>query len=72
MQITINQSEIEAAIRAHLQSRLNIKASAKMTVELAATRGVDGFTATVELAQEDLFPNSSSESVHPLAAAQAT
>lgn len=53
MQITINQSEIEAAIRAHILSQINIKEGHEISITLKATRGEDGTTAIIDIERKD-------------------
>ena len=52
MKMTMNQSEIEQAIRAHLGSYFTLNANEKIVVELASTRGADGFEAKIEITNE--------------------
>lgn len=49
MQITINQSEIEAAIRSHILSQINVKDGHEISISLKATRGEDGTTAIIDI-----------------------
>lgn len=49
MQITINQTEIEAAIKAHILSQINIKEGHDISITLKATRGDDGTTAIIDI-----------------------
>lgn len=49
MQITINQTEIEAAIKAHILSQINIKEGHEISIVLKATRGDDGTTAIIDI-----------------------
>lgn len=49
MQITINQTEIEAAIKAHILSQINIKEGHDISIQLKATRGDDGTTAIIDI-----------------------
>ena len=64
MQIILVQAEIEAAIRALINSRFN--ADVPMTIELAATRGADGFKATIEISHEQLFPKQPLQATSPV------
>lgn len=50
MQITINQTEIEIAILAHMRKLININEGASVTIEMKATRGSEGFSAIVDIA----------------------
>ena len=49
MQIILPQSELEAAIAEYVHGIMNIKEGNTMTIDLRAGRGLDGFTATVDI-----------------------
>lgn len=49
MQITIIQAEIEQAIRNYVGSQLKVADGMEMTIELSATRGAEGFKATIDI-----------------------
>ena len=49
MQIILPQSELEAAIAEYVHGIMNIKDGNTMTIDLKAGRGLDGFTATVDI-----------------------
>jgi hypothetical protein len=49
VQITIVQCEIEQAIRDYVGSKLKIAEGMEMTIELIATRGAEGFKATIDV-----------------------
>ncbi|WP_421991758.1 hypothetical protein [Roseococcus sp.] len=68
MQIILVQAEIDAAIRSHLCRRFNIEPDTAMAIELAATRGSDGFRATIDIAHEDLFPSTRLQPCIPVSA----
>jgi hypothetical protein len=53
MQIIIVQSEIETAIRNHINSLLNVKDGNRIEIQLSATRGEDGFKATIDIVSDD-------------------
>jgi hypothetical protein len=53
MQIIIVQSEIEQAIRNHINSLLNVKDGNRIEITLSATRGEDGFKATIDIVAAD-------------------
>ncbi|UCR75510.1 hypothetical protein PP742_gp26 [Alcaligenes phage vB_Af_QDWS595] len=53
MQITINQVEIEAAIKAHILNQINVKEGHKLAIEMKAGRGADGYTATIDISPEN-------------------
>lgn len=52
MQIIIVQSEIETAIRNHILAQINVREGMQINIDLSATRGADGFRATI-----DIVPN---------------
>lgn len=56
MQIIIVQSEIETAIRNHILSLIDIKEGARIDIDLSATRGADGFKATIDIVSGDAQP----------------
>jgi hypothetical protein len=49
MQIIIIQSEIEQAIRDYVNARLKVADGNEIIIDLAATRGDKGFTATIDI-----------------------
>ena len=49
MKIIIVQAEIEQAIRDYINSQLNVKDGHEIQIDLAATRGENGFTATIDI-----------------------
>lgn len=49
MQITLIQAEIEAAITNFVTSQVNVKPEMRIDVDLTATRGANGFTATIDI-----------------------
>lgn len=49
MQITLIQSEIEAAITNFVTSQVNVRPEMRIDVDLTATRGANGFTATIDI-----------------------
>ena len=53
MQIIIVQSEIETAIRNHILSLIDVKEGARIDIDLSATRGADGFKATIDIVSGD-------------------
>lgn len=56
MQSTLNQKEIEAAIREYMKPQLKNHQGMKMEIRLSATRGATGFKATI-----DMVPNAGSQ-----------
>lgn len=53
MQILINQTEIERAIIDYMHKRINIAAGSSIQIEMKATRGSEGYTAMVDILDED-------------------
>ncbi|WP_244832393.1 hypothetical protein [Caballeronia sp. TF1N1] len=49
MQIIIVQTEIEAAIRAHIEQQVSIKEGMEIAIDLRSTRGDVGFTAHIDI-----------------------
>lgn len=49
MQITLVQSEIEEALSDFVLARMTIKDGMELKIDLAATRGTQGFTANVDI-----------------------
>lgn len=49
MQITINQAEIEEAIRDFVTRKLTVNAGQRIDIELKATRGDEGYTAIIDI-----------------------
>jgi len=49
MQLILPQSELEQAIKNYVNELINVKDGAELCIELRAGRGVDGFTATVDI-----------------------
>lgn len=52
MQITLVQTEIEAALRAYILSQINIRDGMKIDITLKATRGDEGTTAIIDITPE--------------------
>lgn len=53
MQITLTEREIHAALRKYIIARLRLSADEEITVDLMATRGVDGFKAMLDIIEPD-------------------
>lgn len=49
MQITLNQTQIEEAIRQHVSARLNLSEGERLDLDLRATRGPEGYTCVVTI-----------------------
>jgi hypothetical protein len=54
MKITINQVEIEAAITAYIMSQVAIRPGQRITIDLKATRGAEGYSAEIEIQPEQM------------------
>ena len=63
MQITLNQNEIEGAIRDHVHGQVNIRESQELSIDLRAGRGEKGFTATIEIKPRTVADNGPVEGV---------
>jgi len=66
MRITIVESEIHDAIKAHILSQISVKEGSQITIDLRATRGAEGFMADIEIS------NGTPADVKPAAAPVAT
>lgn len=49
MQITLNQVEIEAALKAYILNQININDGMEIVIDLKATRGEAGTTAIIDI-----------------------
>lgn len=49
LQITLNQTEIENAIKAYLQNLLVFADGTDIRIDMKATRGAEGFSATIDV-----------------------
>ena len=56
MQITLIQSEIETAIHDYINKRIRLSDDQSFKIELNATRGADGFKATIDIVDSNLVP----------------
>lgn len=56
MQVIIVQAEIETAIRNHILSLVSVNPGMRVDVDIAATRGKDGFSATIDIVPEASEP----------------
>jgi hypothetical protein len=63
MQITINQAEIEEAIRERILGQIQIKDGMRIDIDLRATRGDEGYTAVIDIvpATAERRPSTQSE-----------
>lgn len=69
MQITLNQVEIEAALKAYILNQININDGMEIVIDLKATRGEAGTTAII-----DIVPRTEqkAEAVKPVASRTVT
>ena len=49
LQITLNQAEIEQAIKNYVNDQVNIREGHDIAIDLKAGRGPEGFTATIDI-----------------------
>lgn len=49
MQITLDQTEIEAALRRYVEEQVNIREGNEISIDLKAGRGENGFSATIDI-----------------------
>ena len=49
MQLILPQSELEQAIKNYVNDLMNVKDGTELSIDLKAGRGLDGFTATVDI-----------------------
>lgn len=64
MIITINQNQIEQAIKNYVNSKMVIAEDQRLDIDLRATRGTEGYTAVIEVVDADApvsTPNKSEE-----------
>ncbi len=57
MQIIIVQSEIEEAIRNHINSQIMVQDGMRIDIDLSATRGPEGFRATIDIVPDTAAPS---------------
>ena len=67
MQITLNQAEIEQAIKNYVNDQVNIREGHDITIDLKAGRGPEGFTATI-----DIVAPGATKATEPTAASKST
>ena len=53
MQVIINQTQIEKAIMDFMHKRINLQAGTKLIIEMKATRGAEGFSAVVDIVDNE-------------------
>ena len=59
MQITLNQTEIETALRRYVNDQVNIREGHEIVIDLKAGRGENGFSATIDIVPADALPKTS-------------
>lgn len=76
MQLILPQSELEQAIKNYVNDLMNVKDGTELHIDLKAGRGVDGFTATVDIIKagsnvpaKTVVPTATATAVIPAAAA---
>jgi len=52
MRISINQPEIEQAIREYLSRQISLSHGKSFKIDMMATRGANGFTADIEIVDD--------------------
>jgi hypothetical protein len=65
MQITINQAEIEEAIRERILGQIQIKDGMRIDIDLRATRGDEGYTAVIDIVPKTAERRTSTQSEAP-------
>ena len=53
MQITLTQAEIETAITDYIKSQMTIADGQRITIDLRATRGNEGYTALIDIVRDE-------------------
>lgn len=56
MQIILVQAEIETAIRNYVNSKVKVNEGQDIRTDLSASRGPEGFRATIDIIDDDLTP----------------
>ena len=56
MQIILVQAEIETAIRKYVNSKVKVNEGQDIRIDLSASRGPEGFRATIDIIDDDLVP----------------
>ena len=56
MQIVLIQAEIETAIRNYVNSKVKVNEGQDIRIDLSASRGPEGFRATIDIIDDDLIP----------------
>lgn len=72
MQITIAQTEIEAAIRNYILGQITVRENQRIDIDLRATRGPEGFQAFIDIRPEtDPEPTTKADKSETASAAKA-
>lgn len=53
LQITLNQTEIEIAIKNYIQKRMVFMEGTDIQIDMKASRGAEGFTAIIDVNSND-------------------
>lgn len=53
LQITLNQTEIEIAVKNYIQKRMVFKEGTDIQIDMKASRGAEGFTAIIDVNYND-------------------
>ena len=56
MQIILVQAEIEKAIRNYVNSKVQVNEGQDIRIDLSASRGPEGFRATIDIIDDELIP----------------
>ena len=56
MQIILVQAEIEKAIRNYVNSKVKVNEGQDIRIDLSASRGPEGFRATIDIIDDELIP----------------
>lgn len=59
MQIILVQAEIEKAIRNYVNSKVQVNEGQNIRIDLSASRGPEGFRATIDIVDEDVTTTAS-------------
>jgi hypothetical protein len=71
MQITLTQAEIEDAIRLYVNTEVQVREGKRIDIDLKATRGDLGYTAVIDIVNEDAPAANEQPSVVPASPAPA-
>lgn len=69
MQVTLNQQEIETALKTYINDQITIKDGMEITIDLKAGRGPEGFSANIDIAPPKTPVKGQAAAAKPAAAA---